>query len=222
MSKQLGSARLIVILVALMSIVAGVLSYQFIFAEKRMELIRTFDQASSVAAFSGKTHTGADFSEHDFLGQWSIVFFGFTTCPDVCPTALSNLNAMMGKIDPVYTEDTQVIMVSVDPERDTLEKLAKYVPAFNPDFIGVNAGLKETSKLTQSIGVSFFKVPGHDDPDNYLIEHTARWFIIDPLGRRYAYVSPDHLPKEKDLIRTLSQDYNILREKAGEIHAAGG
>lgn len=221
MKKQLGSARLIIILVALLSLVAGVLSYQALFAAKRMEIIRTFDQARSVGAFEGKTHNGESFSEADFLGKWSIVFFGFTTCPDVCPTALSNINGMMKNIEPEYLKDTQVIMVSVDPERDTLAKLAKYVPAFNPDFIGVNAGLKETQKLTQSIGVSFFKVPGHDDPDNYLVEHTARWFVIDPLGRRYAYISPDQTPKQKDLVNTVSEDYNIMRDQAGDIHAAG-
>lgn len=220
MKKQLGSASLIIILVALLSLVAGVLSYKALFAEKQMEIIRTFDQARSVDAFEGKTHNGKSFSETDFLGKWSIVFFGFTTCPDVCPTALSNINGMMKSIEPEYLKDTQVVMVSVDPERDSLDKLAKYVPAFNPDFIGVNAGLEETQKLTKSIGVSFFKVPGHDDPDNYLVEHTARWFVIDPLGRRYAYISPDQTPKHKDLIKTVSEDYNILREQAGDIHAA--
>lgn len=221
MSKQLGSAQLIIILVALLSLVLGVVGYQLLFAEKRMEIIRTFDQPRSIAAFEGKTHTGEDFSEHDFLGQWNIVFFGFTTCPDVCPTAMSNISSMMKNVDPEFAKDTQVIMVSVDPERDTLEKLSKYVPAFNPDFIGINAGLKETQKLTKSIGVSFFKVPGHDDPDNYLVEHTARWFVIDPLGRRYAYISPDQTPKHNDLIKTVSEDYNILRDKAADIHAAG-
>lgn len=214
MRKQIGSARLILILVALLSLVAGVVSYKFLFAEKEMQLIRTFDQPRSIAAFEGKDHQGNEFTEHEFLGQWSIVFFGFTTCPDVCPTAMSNLNEVIKKIDPKYLEDTQVVMVSVDPERDTLEKLAKYVPSFNPEFIGVNAGLEETQKLTKSIGVSFFKVPGHDDPDNYLVEHTARWFIIDPLGRRYALISPDEVPVQQDLITMVSDDYNILREKA--------
>lgn len=221
MSKQQGSAQLIIILVALLSLVLGVVGYQILFAEKKMEIIRTFDQPRSVAAFEGKAHTGKKFSEHDFLGQWSIVFFGFTTCPDVCPTALSNINGMMKNIDPEFVKDTQVIMVSVDPERDTLEKLSKYVPAFNPNFIGVNASLKETQKLTKSIGVSFFKVPGHNDPDNYLVEHTARWFVIDPLGRRYAYISPDQTPKHKDLIETVSEDYNILRDKAADLDSAG-
>jgi len=214
MRKQKGSVRLIIILTALMSLIAGVVSYQFLFAEKEMQLIRTFDQPRSVAAFEGKDHQGNEFTEHEFLGQWSIVFFGFTTCPDVCPTAMSNINGMVKKIDPKYLKDTQVVMVSVDPERDTLEKLAKYVPSFNPDFIGVNAGLKETQKLTKSIGVSFFKVPGHDDPDNYLVDHTARWFIIDPLGRRYALISPDEVPAQQDLVTIVSDDYNILREKA--------
>lgn len=105
-------------------------------------------------------------------------------------------------------------MVSVDPERDTLERLNKYVPAFNKDFIGINAGLEETRKLTESIGVTFYKIPGHDDPDNYLVEHTARWFIIDPLGRRYALLTPDEVLPGEDLVGTVARDYEILREQS--------
>lgn len=221
MTKQVGSARLIIILAALLSIVVGVVGYQVLFAEKKMQLIRNFDQPRSVIAFEGKAHTGDTFSETDLLGQWSIVFFGFTTCPDICPTAMSNISAVMSNIEPEFAKDTQVVMMSVDPERDTLDKLAKYVPAFNPDFIGVNAGWDETQKLSKSIGVSFYKVPLDGRPDDYTIDHTARWFVIDPLGRRYAYISPSQVQPGKDLVEVVSSDYNILREKAGELHAAG-
>ncbi|AOE49001.1 SCO family protein [Kangiella sediminilitoris] len=221
MTKQHGSARLIIILVALLSIVIGVVGYQVLFAEKKMELIRNFDQPRSIVAFEGKSHNGDTYTESDFLGQWSIVFFGFTTCPDICPTAMTNINGVMKNIDPEFKKDTQVVMMSVDPERDTLDKLAKYVPAFNPEFIGVNAGWDETQKVAKSVGVSFYKVPVEGRPDDYTIDHTARWFVIDPLGRRYAYISPNQVQRGKDLIQVVASDYNILREKAGELHSNG-
>ncbi|NVK22870.1 MAG: SCO family protein [Kangiellaceae bacterium] len=208
-----GSSRVAIIIAALFSLMVGASVYKFLFAEKQMELIRTFEQPRSLDAFSAQDHKSNPFNEKNFLGKWSLVFFGFTTCPDVCPTAMSNLNQVLKKVDTEFLVDTQVVMVSVDPERDTLERLAKYVPAFNKDFIGIRGSIEETRKLTQSIGVSFFKVPGHDDPNNYLVEHTARWFIIDPLGRRFALISPDEVGPKEDLISLVASDYNILRSQ---------
>ncbi|MBD3654660.1 SCO family protein [Kangiella sp.] len=214
MQKNSAFGKMIFILTAVLALMAGVMSYQLLFAPKEMQLIRTFGEPRAIANFEGKTHTGESFNQESFIGNWSIVFFGFTTCPDVCPTAMSNINQVMQKLPEDIAKSTQVVMVSVDPERDTLERLNKYVPAFNKGFIGVNAGLEETRKLTESIGVTFYKIPGHDDPDNYLVEHTARWFIIDPLGRRYALLTPDEVLPGEDLVGTVARDYEILREQS--------
>lgn len=214
MQKNSAFGRMIFIIAAVLALAAGVMSYQLLFAPKEMQMIRTFGEPRAIASFEGKTHKGETFNQESFIGTWSIVFFGFTTCPDVCPTAMSNINQVMQKLPEGIANSTQVVMVSVDPERDSIERLGKYVPAFNKDFIGINAGLEETRKLTESIGVTFYKIPGHDDPDNYLVEHTARWFIIDPLGRRYALLTPDEVLPGEDLVGTVARDFEILREKS--------
>ena len=217
MLKHNGSSKIVFIVAGLVALLVGAALYHFLFAQKEMQLIRTFDQPRMIDSFSAHDHNGQPFTEQSFLGKWSIVFFGFTTCPDVCPTAMSNINQVVQKLDADLLKDTQVVMISVDPERDTIERLSKYVPAFNKDFVGVNGSLEETRKLTKSMGVSFFKVPGHTDPDNYLVEHTARWFIIDPLGRRFALLSPDEVPPQQDLIEIVSSDYRLLR-KQHQVH----
>lgn len=214
MQKNSAFARMIFIISAVIALVVGVMSYQLLFAPKEMQMMRTFGEPRAIAPFEGKTHNGETFNQESFVGKWSIVFFGFTTCPDVCPTAMSNINQVMQKLPEEIASSTQVVMVSVDPERDTLERLNKYVPAFNKDFIGINAGLEETRKLTESIGVTFYKIPGHDDPDNYLVEHTARWFVIDPLGRRYALLTPDEVLPGEDLVSTVARDFEILRKQS--------
>ena len=80
---------------------------------------------------------GNPFTRERFLDKWTLVFFGFTYCPDICPTTMSFLNDLMGQLEGTEAADTQVVMVSVDPARDTVEQLASYVPYFNPDCTGV-------------------------------------------------------------------------------------
>lgn len=213
MNNILGSSKVTLLIAAIFSLLVGASMYKLFFAPKEMQLIRTFEQPRPIASFSAKDHLNQEFNEQSFLGKWNIVFFGFTTCPDVCPTAMSNLNQVIKKVKPEFQKDTQVVMISVDPERDTIERLAKYVPAFNQDFIGVNGSLEQTQKLSKSIGVSFFKVPDETGTTPYLVEHTARWFIVDPLGRRFALISPDEVGPSEDLIELVSTDYNNLRKQ---------
>ena len=82
-------------------------------------------------------HHGQVFDNDRLLGKWTLVFFGFTYCPDICPTTMGFLNELMGQLEGTEAEDTEVVMVTVDPARDTVEQLASYVPYFNPDFTGV-------------------------------------------------------------------------------------
>jgi protein SCO1/2 len=103
-----------------------------------------------------------------FKGKRTLVFFGFTSCPDICPTTLSVLNQAMQELSVKPT----VVMVSVDPERDTLEKLASYVPAFNADFIGLTGEFDDIVKLATQLNVAFGKVPG-TEPGTYQVSHSG-------------------------------------------------
>lgn len=140
-----------------------------------------FEPPRLVKPFELKQHNGQAFTKDSLKGQWSLVFFGFTFCPDVCPMTLSMLNNALAEIkDPAIINSTQVIMVTVDPARDTPEKLAEYVPYFNKDFIGVTGEFLTILSLAGNLNAAFTKVPMDDG--EYTMEHSANIFLLNPKG----------------------------------------
>jgi protein SCO1/2 len=115
----------------------------------------------------------------DFRGRCVLLFFGFTQCPDVCPTALSRAAAVMQRLGAQATK-LQVIFVTVDPERDTPAVLREYTRAFHPSFIGLHADQATTASMAQSFKVFYQKVP---TGGSYTMDHTATSYVFDPTGR---------------------------------------
>lgn len=146
-----------------------------------------FDEPRVVTAFSMTDHENNPVGIDSLKGQWSIVFFGFTTCPDICPTTLSVLAEAVRGLE----ASPQVVMVSVDPDRDTPEKLSQYVPAFHPSFRGFSGSFDETVNLAEQLNVAFGKVPG-DIPGTYQVDHTSSLVLIDPEGRYAGFIKAPH------------------------------
>ncbi|MDR9824823.1 SCO family protein, partial [Vibrio sp. FNV 38] len=127
--------------------------------------------------FSLTDHTGKRRTLEDFRGKVVVMFFGYTHCPDVCPTTLAELRAVMDTLGK-DADRVQVLFVTVDPERDTQDLLAKYVPAFDPRFIGLRpANETELKKVASDFKVFYSKVPG-SSPDNYTMDHTAGSYMF--------------------------------------------
>jgi protein SCO1 len=139
----------------------------------------------SVGDFQLTDHLGRPFTARDLQGKPSLVFFGFTHCPDVCPTTLVKL-AQVKKA--AVLAGLQVLFVSVDPQRDTPTALGLYVHAFDPDFIGLTGDPKAIEKLTASFGVAVARVdlPGGD----YTMDHSAAVFLLDTHGRIVGIFTP--------------------------------
>jgi protein SCO1/2 len=135
-----------------------------------------FGRALALTDHAGKPRTLADFK-----GKVVAVFFGFTRCPDVCPTTLAEMKLVKERLGP-DGDRLQVLFVTIDPERDTPELLGKYVPAFDPSFLGLYGTAEETAKVAKEFKVFYQKAPG-SSPDNYSMDHTAATFIYDPQGR---------------------------------------
>lgn len=125
----------------------------------------------------------------DWRGRWTLAFFGFTNCPDVCPTTLSTLKQAWAEIGKHgLTGRVRVNFVSVDPQRDTPDQLAKYAGYFSPDFVAATGTEEELMKLTRSLGLVYTRTPnGNDD---YSIDHSAAVVIIDPQGRLVGLFRP--------------------------------
>jgi protein SCO1/2 len=155
---------------------------------------------SRAPAFRNTDVTGADFGKgfeltdhngqvrrlEDFRGKILTVFFGFTQCPDVCPSTLSEMAEIMAQLGRRASE-VQVAFITVDPERDTQELLAQYVPAFHPSFIGLRGDEAATARTAKAFRVFYQKVKGKT-PGSYTIDHTAGTYVYDRQGRIRLFV----------------------------------
>jgi protein SCO1/2 len=160
-----------------------------------------FETPRNIGEFALLDHHGQVFDGARFEGKWTLVFFGFTTCPDICPTTMSFLNDFIKQLEGTEAEDTAVVMISVDPARDSVEQLADYVPFFNPDFIGVTGEFLEIHKVATALNTPFRKVPGQGE--NYLIDHSANVVLINPRGDYHGFFkSPLDMAKMKVTYRS--------------------
>jgi protein SCO1/2 len=131
-------------------------------------------------------HTGKRRRLADFQGKLVIIFFGYVQCPDVCPTTLADVARAKQLLGPAGA-DLQVLFVSVDPQRDTREILAAYVPGFDPSFIGLTGTLDEIAQVAKEYNVFYRKVDG-PTPTSYTIDHTAGLYVYDRQSRLRLFV----------------------------------
>lgn len=168
--------------------------------ELRINRAITFENPRIIKEFSLLDHNGDAFELDDLKGKWSLVYFGFTYCPDICPTTLAKLSQVTQLLEDDILEQTQVVMVSVDPARDTPEKLAEYMNHFNKDFIGVTGDFLGIMGLTQNLNVAFNKVVLAEG--DYTVDHTGNLVLINPKGHYHGFFKP---PFELATLKTTYQ-----------------
>ena len=132
--------------------------------------------------FSLTDHTGKPRTLQDFRGKLVVVFFGYTQCPDVCPTTMAKMATVMKELGP-SSKGVQVLFITLDPERDTQELLNAYVPAFHPSFIGLRGDAEATARTAKEFKVFYSKTPSGDDPKNYTVDHMTGSYVFDREGR---------------------------------------
>ncbi|MEZ4734926.1 MAG: SCO family protein [Caldilineaceae bacterium] len=141
-----------------------------------------FDNPAPAFPFAGANYTGEPFRLSDQQGKVIVVFFGYTFCPDICPLALADLKQVAAQLGE-KAQDLAVVFVTVDPERDTLERLGAYVSAFDPAFYGVRleGEMYETTKVAYGVYAEKSEVET-GDPNSYFVDHTAGVYVIDQAG----------------------------------------
>lgn len=156
-------------------------------------------------AFRLLGHDGAPFDNAALRGRWTFLFFGFTHCPDVCPTTLAELAAAVKKLG-ADGDRVQVLLVTVDPARDTAAVLSQYVTAFDPRFLGLRGSPEETAAVAREFKVIYQKVEGKH-PENYTMDHSAGTYIFDTRGRIRLYVGYGQGPEvfAHDIAQLLKQ-----------------
>jgi protein SCO1 len=149
-------------------------------------------------------HTGRPRTLEDFRGKVVVVFFGFTQCPDICPTTMLTMANVRKRLG-AQGGDLQVLFVTLDPERDTPEVLAQYVPAFDPSFLGLRGDAEATARAAREFKVFYERVAGRQG-GAYTIDHTAASYVIDRQGQLRLYVrhSQGEDDVEADLRRLLA------------------
>ena len=146
----------------------------------------------SVPAFSLLDVDGNEITEAALAKQWSLMFFGYTHCPDVCPITLNVMKEVVTKLEADSSPPLQVVFMTVDPVRDTPEIMKNYIGFFNEDFVGISGDLNASNQLTRALGIVAAFTANNEDPKNYLVDHTASMLLIDPDLRVRAKFSPPH------------------------------
>lgn len=146
--------------------------------------VRALDESRPIAAFRLSNQHGEMFDETQLRGMWSVLFVGFTHCPDICPATLSLL-ASAQKRAGVAPDRLRTIFVSVDPERDTPEHLAEYMGYFNPEWTALTGEKAEIDRLLGSLEMAYVRVPMGDG--EYTMDHSTALVLIDPAGRMRGY-----------------------------------
>jgi len=162
-----------------------------------------FERVRDIGEFKLVDDAGKPFTPADMKGKWTLLYFGFTFCPDVCPTTLALLSQFYKELPPEFAADTQIALVSVDPARDTPEKLHDYVQYFNPSFRGVTGEFLDLQKFATSMNVPFTKVPGGGD--NYLVEHSGNVVLLNPDGHYIGFF------KSPQTLKNLTETYTSVR-----------
>lgn len=146
-----------------------------------------FDKPRRFDDFELLDQNGETFTKEDLTGQWSLLFFGFTHCPDICPTTMADMARLKQNLPADIAEQTQGVLVSLDPARDTPELLKDYVAYFDPEFVGVTGDFLQIRRFANQVNVAFTKVTQGDD---YTVDHSGNIVLINPYGDYHGFFKP--------------------------------
>ncbi len=186
--------KTVLVLVALVALVLG-LTVQKVLNAQRHQLDPTvlldagiviLPQTRSVPALTFTNQDGQAVSTASLKGRWHLLFFGYTFCPDVCPTTLAQLRELQSKLPPEVRDDLQVVFVSVDPNRDTAPRIKEYLGFFNAGFQGITGTRENVQKLANAMSIPY--IPADTSKPNYTVDHSGNLVIIGPDGKQHGFI----------------------------------
>lgn len=197
------------LVIAAIALYFGVIRGHKVLPEKPIKIDGIFLNSPRVdiAPFHLLDTQGQPFTRDSLKGHWSFLFFGFTNCGFVCPTTMAALKGMTTQLEKTLPENKmpRVIFISVDPDRDSIEKIKQYVTAFNPHFIGVRADIAETVALEHQLHIAAAKIQADGNgKNNYTINHSAEILVFNPDGNLQAFLSYPHTAEG------MAKDYQAI------------
>lgn len=194
---------LVIALLALAAFGAGFLVSR-LSAPGLPETATVLSKPRALPAFEFVDQHGAAFTKSEFEDRWSLVFFGFTRCPDVCPMTLTTLKSVSAQLDDLPADTRpQLVFVSLDPMHDTPEIIGRYVRHFGADVVGATAELGVMTPLLDTLSVAR-AYPRIGDTDDYTVDHSAGIYVISPAAEQYAVFTPPHFPGD------IARDYRRM------------
>jgi len=157
-----------------------------------------YPTAKTVHPFVLKNHQGETFTENNFKTHWSLIFVGYTQCPDICPTTLSLMAEVHNKMTRQNIQPPNIVFLSIDPERDTVELMKQYVEYFNPSFTGLTGNKDQIDNLSKNLNAVYRKAPGLNGKitkDDYLMDHSSALMLVNPDGNLQSILTAPHSVK---------------------------
>lgn len=191
--QRRGIRKTVLMLVAIVSAVMALAAYKVLRPQAMsVEQLQThnaflFATPRAFNDFSLIDHNNAAFTRQQLQEKWSLVYFGFTHCPHICPTALTEIKRTLENLPPAMRDKSQVVLVTLDPARDTPATLQQYVNAFDADFIGVTGEFLDIRRFANEVNIAFVKTPLADD---YTVDHNTHLVLINPKGDYHAFFRP--------------------------------
>lgn len=161
----------------------------------RLKAVRLFPAPRALPAFALQQSDGTPLTPDELRGRWTVVFLGFTHCPDVCPTTLTEMSQAQKAWDALPAERRpRLLFVSVDPDRDTPEKTGEYAAYFHPDTLAATAPEPALQEFATALGMVYMKVPLEDG--DYTMDHSSALVLVDPQGRQAGLIRPPLVPAD--------------------------
>ena len=195
--RQTGIRNTVILLVLFVCILVGlfvnrVLTPRVLSAKELVSNgMIVFSLPREISPFNLIDQNGDAFSRDNLKGSWTFVFFGFTHCPDICPATLAQFRQLSDRLGAThYAESTRFILVSLDPERDTPEKLKTYVEYFSPEFTGITGEFLQLHKLANELNTAFRKVVTDHESGEYTVDHGGNVALLNPQGHYHGFYKP--------------------------------
>ncbi|WP_346841416.1 SCO family protein [Metapseudomonas otitidis] len=201
--------KTVFVLIALVALVLGLTVNKVLNGQRQADPTRLLDagivllpQPRTVPAISLTDQDGKPIAMNELKDKWSLLFFGYTFCPDICPTTLAQMRELKGLLPEAARDRVRIVMVSVDPNRDTPQQLKQYLGYFDPTFLGATGELASIQKLANAVSIPF--IPADTSKENYTVDHSGNLVVIGPDGTQRGFIrAPLNNQKLKEQLPVL-------------------
>lgn len=201
--------KTVFVLIALVALVLGLTVHKVLNNQRQTDPTQLLDagivllpQSRTLPSISLTDQDGKPVAVNELKDKWSLLFFGYTFCPDICPTTLAQMRELKGLLPEAARNNLRVVLVSVDPNRDTPQQLKQYLGYFDPAFLGYTGELASIQKLANAVSIPF--IPADTSKENYTVDHSGNLVVIGPDGTQRGFIrAPLNNQKLKDQLPTL-------------------